>query len=440
MRYLWTSALVALAVLALLAAAVGAVGGLSAALLAYIAGLLLLGVHHLRKLSRLVLWTREPIGTPVPRAAGSWGLVFAELNSRSRVAYDMRERLSSALERFHDASQAMPDGVVYLSDSDTIEWINVKAEHHFGLDRNHDLGAPVTNLIRQPEFVHYLASDHYDEPLIMHSARHAGLTLQVQVIPFGDDQKMVLSRDISQIERLETMRRDFVANVSHELRTPLTVVGGFLETLVDGLDDFERDDTIRFLRLALEQSTRMRRLIDDLLTLSALETGAPAPAEERIDVDALLHGIRDDTELISAGRHTVTLEMHGNGVLLGSAKEIHSAFANLASNAVRYTPAGGKIDLVWRAGDQGAEFSVRDTGIGIDAEHIPRLTERFYRVDRGRSRETGGTGLGLAIVKHILTRHQADLRISSKLGEGSVFSVRLPRARLMALPGQASRS
>lgn len=418
----------------LIAAVVAIFGGVIAGLAVIIVGLLAILAWNIRNLIRLVMWAREPIGTPVPRAAGSWGHVFAELNRRSRVSYDMRERMSSALERFHDASQAMPDGVLYLSDSDTIEWINLKAEQHFGLDHKQDLGAPVTNLVRQPEFVHYLQSGYHEDPLILQSGRRNGLTLQVQIIPFGDDQKMVLSRDISQIERLETMRRDFVANVSHELRTPLTVVGGFLETLIDGLDDFAREDVIRFLRLAQDQSSRMGRLIDDLLTLSALETGAPAPAEERIDPVALMHEIREDTELLSAGRHTVTLSMSGEGALLGSGKEIHSAFANLASNAVRYTPAGGKIELVWRIDDDGAEFSVRDTGIGVAAEHIPRLTERFYRVDRGRSRETGGTGLGLAIVKHILTRHQAELKVCSKPGEGSVFSVRLPRARITKLP------
>ncbi|WP_199915135.1 phosphate regulon sensor histidine kinase PhoR [Parazoarcus communis] len=436
MRYLWTGVLSALCLLALVSAAVALFAGVTWGLTAFIVGVLLLLGWHVHNLIRLVMWSREPIGTPVPRAAGSWGQVFAELNRRSRVSYDMRERLSSALERFHDASQAMPDGVLYLSDSDTIEWINLKAEQHFGLDHTRDIGAPVTNLVRQPEFVHYLQAGKHDEPLIMTSGRRSGLTLQVQIIPFGDDQQMVLSRDISQLERLETMRRDFVANVSHELRTPLTVIGGFLETLVDGLDDYEREDVMRFLRLALDQSSRMGRLIDDLLTLSALETGAPAPAEERIDVAALMQEIHEDTELLSAGRHTVTLQMEGDGVLLGSGKEIHSAFSNLASNAVRYTPEGGKIDLVWRVDAQGAEFSVRDTGIGVDPIHIPRLTERFYRVDRGRSRETGGTGLGLAIVKHILTRHQADLRVSSKQGEGSVFSVRLPPARLMALPAR----
>lgn len=430
----------ALAVLACLSVAVALLAGTVAGLCAFIAGLLLWGALHLRHLNHLVLWTREPVGTPVPRAMGAWGRVFADLAGRTRLAYDMRERLSSALERFQDASQAMPDGVIYLSDSDTIEWLNLRAEQHFGLDRDHDIGAPVVNLLRQPEFVRYLASGNFEEPMVMQCARRQGLTLQIQIIPFGDDQKMVLSRDISQIEKLETMRRDFVANVSHELRTPLTVVGGFLETLVDGLDDFEREDVIRFLNLALDQSNRMRRLIEDLLTLSALETGAPAPSEERIEIGALLKGVYDDTELLSGGRHQVTLDVQGGGYLLGSAKELHSAFSNLASNAVRYTPEGGRIELVWTHDAQGAVFSVRDTGIGIDAADIPRLTERFYRVDRGRSRESGGTGLGLAIVKHILTRHQAMLRVKSTLGQGSVFSAHLPKARFIPLPAQASRS
>ena len=430
----------ALVVLGLLSAVAAIVAGAVGALLVFSAGLLVLLLWNVRNLVRLVMWSREPIGAPVPRAAGSWGQVFAELNRRSKVSYDMRERISSALERFHDASQAMPDGVLYLSESDTIEWINLKAEQHFALDHTQDLGAPVTNLVRQPEFVHYLQSGHHDEPLIMQSGRRSGLTLQVQIIPFGDDQKMVLSRDISQLERLETMRRDFVANVSHELRTPLTVIGGFLETLIDGMDDYAREDVMRFLGLAQDQSSRMGRLIDDLLTLSALETGAPAPAEERIDATTLMHEILEDTELLSDGRHTVTLSMDGDGVILGSGKEIHSAFANLASNAVRYTPAGGQIELVWRTDDGSATFSVSDTGIGIAAEHVPRLTERFYRVDRGRSRETGGTGLGLAIVKHILTRHQAELKVVSTPGKGSVFSVRLPRARLMLPQKPAYRS
>lgn len=424
----------------LLAAIAGVAGGWPWAALVAIAGLLGAGWYHVRNLYHLVQWTREPVGTPLPRAVGTWGKVFADMSRRSRIAYDMRERLAVALERFRDASQAMPDGVMYLAESDTIEWLNLKAEQHFGVDHALDIGAPVTNLVRQPGFVQYLQAGKYDEALVLPSNRRNGLTLQVQVVPFGDGQKMVLSRDISQLERLETMRRDFVANVSHELRTPLTVVGGFLETLIDGLDDFEREDVLRYLRLAHDQSNRMRTLIEDLLTLSALETGAPAPAEERVAVGALVRNIFTEMEALSAGRHTVRLKVEGDGVLLGSYKELHSAFANLGSNAVRYTPDGGHIEMGWRQDDSGGEFWVSDDGIGIDAQDIPRLTERFYRVDRGRSRETGGTGLGLAIVKHILTRHQAELHVTSTLGEGSRFSVRFPRARLVQQKAAALRN
>jgi len=284
--------------------------------------------------------------------------------------------------------------------------------------------------VRQPEFVAYLQAGQYAEPLVMHSLRRRDRTLQVQVIRFAGSRRMVVSRDISQLERLENMRRDFVANVSHEMRTPLTVVGGFLETLIDGLDDFSREDVLHFLKLASEQSTRMQRLIEDLLALSALETGAPAALEGKVDVQELMREVMRETEILSGGRHSVNLVLEGGGALLGSGKELHSAFSNLASNAVRYTPAGGHIELGWRIDGEGGEYWVKDDGIGVDPEHIPRLTERFYRVDRGRSRETGGTGLGLAIVKHILTRHQGELAVSSESGKGSRFAMRFPPARI----------
>jgi len=434
--YVWAGAAAAFAVLALVVLVAAWLGGSSAALIAGGGGSLLLLGYHLRNLQRLADWTREPVGTPLPRALGTWSHVFSDLGRRSRLAYDVRERLTTALDRFHEASQAMPDGVLYLSGSDRIEWLNRKAEQHFGLDSERDQGAPVTMLVREPEFVRFLQSGDYADPLVLRSSRHAGLTLLLQVVPFGEEQKMIVSRDISQLEKLETMRRDFIANVSHELRTPLTVVGGFLETLIDGLDDFERTEVTRFLQLALDQSLRMQTLIEDLLTLSALETGAPAPVEEQVEVAPLMRSIAADTRLLSNGRHDVSVaidEALGCDTLFGSEKELRSAFANLASNAVRYTPAGGRIKLIWRRVSGGGEFAVEDNGIGIDAQHIPRLTERFYRVDRGRSRETGGTGLGLAIVKHILSRHQAELRIESEPGKGSRFSARFPASRLGSL-------
>ncbi|NMG28016.1 phosphate regulon sensor histidine kinase PhoR [Aromatoleum evansii] len=427
---------------ALLALIVGAIGGKVAALAMLFAGLLAMLAWQLFNLQRLVEWMHAPRGVSLPAGVGIWAHIFYDLDRRSRTSADLRERLTGALDRFHEASQAMPDGVLYLSANDRIEWLNRKAEQQFGIDGRRDHGALVTTLVREPEFVRFLQGGDYAEPLVLHSTRRAGLTLLVQVVPFGDKQKMVVSRDVSQLEKLETMRRDFIANVSHELRTPLTVVTGFLETLIDGRDDFAPEDVTHFLQLALDQSLRMQALIEDLLALSALETGAPAAVEERVDVASLVRSIAEDTRLLSNGRHEIEADIDaraGCATLLGSEKELRSAFANLASNAVRYTPAGGRIRLSWSCTDGRGEFAVEDNGIGIAADDIPRLTERFYRVDRGRSRETGGTGLGLAIVKHILSRHQAELRIVSAPGKGSRFSACFPLSRLEpALPALRS--
>ena len=419
----------AIAMLAL-AALAGVYRGSDAALALLAVGLIGAAIMLARNLRTLIAWARQPIGTPVPQGEGLWGNIYADIGNRFQRECEVKERLSAELGRFQQAALAMPDGVIYLADDDVIEWMNPMAEQHFDLDRRKDLRTPLSNLIRQPEFVTYLAGRNYAEPLVMRSLRRRDRTLQVQIIAFAGNRRMVLSRDVSQLERLENMRRDFVANVSHELRTPLTVVGGFLETLIDGMNDFSREEAVHYLTLASEQSNRMQRLIEELLTLSALETGAPAQVDERVDAAALVEEVFRETDLLSAGRHQVRLVLEGGGVLLGSRKELHSAFSNLASNAVRYTPAGGHVEIGWRSGEEGGEYWVRDDGIGIDAVHIPRLTERFYRVDRGRSRETGGTGLGLAIVKHIVTRHQGELVVDSELGSGSRFAMRFPPARV----------
>ena len=423
---------VAAPVLALvgLAALAGSYRGSDAAFALIFVGFIGLSIMLTRNLRTLVAWARQPSGTPAPQGEGLWGQIFAELDGRVQREAEVKERLSAELGRFQQVVMAMPDGVIYLAEDDLIEWMNPMAEQHFDLDRRKDVRTPLVNLVRQPEFVTYLAAGQYGEPLVMHPARRRDRSLQILVIPLAASRRMVLSRDVSQLERLENMRRDFVANVSHELRTPLTVVGGFLETLIDGLDDFAREDIIHFLTLASEQSNRMQRLIEELLTLSALETGAPAQVDAPVDALELVREILQETELLSAGRHQIRLVASGGGALLGSRKELHSAFSNLASNAVRYTPAGGHIEIGWRVDESGAEYWVKDDGIGIDASHIPRLTERFYRVDRSRSRETGGTGLGLAIVKHIVTRHQGELRIESEPGQGSRFAIAFPPARL----------
>ncbi|WP_260851556.1 phosphate regulon sensor histidine kinase PhoR [Denitromonas ohlonensis] len=431
-RYVWTALAGALAVLAIVATLCAILISPLLGSLVALGGVLWMLFQHHAHLARLVRWAHRPIGqAPLPQASGLWDLVYSDLNRNVRQASTERAKLSAELARFRDASQAMPDGVMYLSLTGSIEWINRRAAEDLGLDLARDRGAPITNLVRQPDFVHYLEAGDYSEPFLFHPVRRKGAALLVQVITFGDGRRMVISRDVTQIEKLETMRRDFVANVSHELRTPLTVVSGFIETVLDGLDDVPREDVLRYLGMAHEQAARMQRLIQDLLMLSALETGAPQPVEDVFDVVGLVREVARETEALSAGRHQVTVVASDMCRIQGSAKELHSAFANLASNAIRYSPNGGEIQLRWRLLESGAgEFCVSDNGIGIAPEHIPRLTERFYRVDRGRSRETGGTGLGLAIVKHVLTRHQAELKITSDPGEGSCFCAVLPARRI----------
>ena len=397
---------------------------------------LLYGVHHLRQMSRLLHWLEQPTDTPLPAGSGAWEGVFAMLHRRARRAAEERNQLGQALDRFRHAGQALPEGVVILDADHTIEWLNVRAEGHLGLRLANDVGSPITNLVREPDFIAYIEAGQYTVPLILHPLRTPGRTLELQAVRYGESQKLLLSRDITQLDKLETMRRDFVANVSHELKTPLTVVSGFLETLLDSLPEMEPEDVLHFLGLARQHALRMQRLIDDLLTLSALETGSAAPSEERVAVAELLAEVVDEARALSNGRHRIVLETpvpEDVCSLLGSRSELRSAFGNLVSNAVRYTPADGEIRIAWRRTPEaggGGIFNVSDNGIGIESHHIARLTERFYRVDRGRSSETGGTGLGLAIVKHVLTRHQAVLEISSQLGHGSTFTARFPAQRL----------
>jgi two-component system phosphate regulon sensor histidine kinase PhoR len=253
----------------------------------------------------------------------------------------------------------------------------------------------------------------------------------VRLIEFGEDRKLLNSRDVTAEDRIDTMRRDFVANVSHELKTPVTVLSGFVETLADESFELSSAQRSRFLGMMADQARRMQRLVEDLLTLSALESDASPRDEQPIDMRSFVERLAEEARALSAGRHTLETSVAEDCRLLGNAKELHSALSNLVSNAVRYTPAGGAISLAWRLDGGRGMFSVSDTGIGIEARHIPRLTERFYRVDSGRSRESGGTGLGLAIVKHALTRHQAVLEVTSELGRGSSFSAVFPAARIL---------
>jgi len=390
----------------------------------FAAGLLALLAYHVRHLARLARWVSQPVLGRVPEGSGVWDEVLAGLHRFERAAARREEELTEALARFRRAAQALPDGVVILDAANRIEWCNRTAETQLHIDARRDLGQPIADLIRDPEFIDYLAAGEDASPV---RVQRGDASLVLLMISYGRAQKLLLSRDTTQAERVEDMRRDFVANVSHELRTPLTVLVGFLETVRELPLDAQR---VRdYTGMMREQAARMQHIIEDLLALSTLES-APPPPEERVRVAPLLDRLRVDADALSAGRHQIGFSGAPGKDLLGSEAELFSAFANLVSNAIRYTPAGGKVSIAWQDRDDGASFSVEDSGVGIAPEHIPRLTERFYRVDRSRSRETGGTGLGLAIVKHALLRHQATLEIASQPGKGSRFTVRFPVHRL----------
>lgn len=402
------------------------------AMLMLVVALAFFFLRQLGMVLRLIHWAACPLGTPTPSASGAWGAAFEALHRRARLASAEREHATQELARFRRAAEALPDGVMILDGHRAIEWMNLHAEVCLGLKASIDIGSRITHLLREPEFLEYLDSpDHRGVPLELHTQRNPGRSLQIQAAPFAAGRTLLLVRDVTQLQKLATMRRDFVANVSHELKTPLTVTLGFLETALDALSDTPPKEIAHFLQTAAEQAQRMQQLIDDLLTLSSLETDSPPPLEDPVGVADLLADICREVEALSDGRHIITLENQGPRGLLGSTRELRSAFANLAGNAVRYSPQGGEIKLRWgEDGDGGARFSVSDKGIGIAREHLPRLTERFYRVDRGRSREAGGTGLGLAIVKHVLERHQAVLQIESEPGRGSRFSAVFPAHRV----------
>ena len=386
---------------------------------------------HLRNLAAFDKWLTDPEGQAVPEGYDQWEDAFSQLNKLiKRYRLEQKQHLS-ALQQMEQAAAALPEGVVILDEANRIEWCNPLAERHFGLDSGRDIGQQITYLARQPEFVRYLTMSNFDEPLVLRGRHREELVLSIKLIAYGANKRLLISRDITHLERIETIRRDFVANVSHELRTPLTVVNGFVETLRD-MPNLENDMARRALQLMGEQTSRMENLVDDLLTLSRLENAQNALHEEKVDMPELMRTLLEEGRSLSGGKHRFRTEIDSEESINGNASELRSALGNLLSNAIRYTPPGGEIVLRWHVGADGPVFSVQDSGIGIAPEHLPRLTERFYRVDRSRSRETGGTGLGLAIVKHIVNRHQAVLDVASEEGKGSTFSIRFPDKRIWA--------
>jgi len=400
------------------------------ALLFMLLVLLIVMVLHARQLYRLGRWLQDARIETIPEAGGIWDEVFSQLYKMVKRHNQTKLELATELQHIEQATAALPEGVAILNEANRIEWCNPLAQQHFDLDPEHDFMQDITYLVRQPEFIEYVHGSNFSEPLVMRPARHDDMVLSIKLIPYGVNKRLLISRDITQLERIEAMRRDFVANVSHELRTPLTVVNGFVENLQD-MPDLGRDDARRALQLMAEQTRRMENLVADLLTLSHLENDQSPLLEETVDIGILLDEIYREGQMLSGGLHALHIEVTSDAKLLGNREELRSAFGNLLSNAIRYTPEGGSILLRWAERGGQPAFSVRDSGIGIAAQHIPRLTERFYRVDRSRSRETGGTGLGLAIVKHIAMRHQAKLEILSAEGKGSTFALVFPVKRAL---------
>ena len=373
-----------------------------------------LGAYRLAELGR---WLESGQRPPAATGTGLWAEVQYVVARRRQASFAEKRRVVGLLRSFRDAAAALPDAVVALDGDHRIQWFNRAAQTLLGLKYPQDVGGHVTNLLRAPRIVEWLRNGGIDPLNDIPSPGDEALRLNLRLIRYAGDQSLLIARDVSQLMRLEQVRRDFVANVSHELRTPLTVVHGYLD-LIEPEQMQEYEPILRELR---NQSRRMTQIVEDLLTLSRLEAQNEIPAE-RVGMRPLIEALRREAIALSQGEHTVSVEIRGAHDLRGSSKDLHSAFSNLVSNAVRYTPAGGRITLRWESDAQGARLSVIDTGQGIPAQHLPRLTERFYRVSTSRSRETGGTGLGLSIVKHVLQLHQARLEISSEIGVGSVFS------------------
>ena len=377
---------------------------------------------------RLIEWLRGSQEQQAPRDAGFWGELGYRVERSIRLREQGLEQERLRLEQFLSAIEASPNGVLILDASEQIVWCNSVSADHFGLDPQRDRRQRVTNLVRSPAFVAYLQQQSFAEPVNFPNPRGDG-TLSVLLRPYGEGMKLVLSQDITDRERNEAMRRDFVANVSHEIRTPLTVLAGFIETM--GKLPLTEVERARVLELMTQQAQRMQTLVSDLLTLAQLE-GSPRPAADRwVALAPLLAQVESDALALSAGRHAIAFADAAGVEIAGAQSELLSAIHNLVSNAVRYTPEGGRITVGWqRLADGRGELEVIDTGVGIAREHLPRLTERFYRVDGSRSRDTGGTGLGLSIVKHVVQRHGAELQIDSEPGQGSRFRIVFPAARV----------
>jgi two-component system phosphate regulon sensor histidine kinase PhoR len=384
---------------------------------------------QLYNLHRLVTWLGSSEAFKPQDVGGVWGEIYYRVHQLQRRNRKRKRKLAKVLAQFQASAGAMPDAAVALGVNWEIHWFNDAAIRLLGLRPAQDVGQAILNLLRNPEFHTYLSEGHFDRSLEIPAPGNTGRRLSVRVIPYAGSQRLLLAQDVTERYRLERVRKDFVANASHELRTPLTVISGFLENLRH--EPSCPPQWARPLSLMEQQTLRMQRIVEDLLLLSGLEAGHVSPVVETVDVGAMTEEIRDDAlAAASPDAPEILVAIESDAGLVGNGQHLRSAFSNLVVNAVQHTPAGGRIWVRWRADAEGGVFEVQDTGEGIPAEHLPRLTERFYRVDVARSRRRGGTGLGLAIVKHVLQNHEGRLEIESEVGRGSTFRCIFPPSRL----------
>jgi two-component system phosphate regulon sensor histidine kinase PhoR len=428
----WIQSLATLIAPLIVASVVAAIWGLIPSLIVFAIWVSATVVTERRTLSFFSEWLNDPVPDRLPSTLGTWDKVFRSFFKLQKTQRITEAAQARTLDRFQQGARALPDAVILLDSKNRILWCNPKSEEFFKIALERDRGVQVDYLIRQTNFRQFLSTSS-TASLILEIQHERGQRLvSIQTIPFGQNQRLLLAQDVTDREKLDTTRRDFIANVSHELRTPLTVIQGYLETFED--DPTEDPELLsRGIELMSNQSQRMNRLVEDLLTLSRLET-SDTTKDEFVDIPNMLDDIAAEADALSKAEHRVVTEVDHDLKLMGAEDEIRSALMNLVSNAIRYSPDGGVITLRWNASSGRPIFTCSDQGVGIEQKHIDRLTERFYRVDKSRSRETGGTGLGLAIVKHVLTRHGAQLRVTSEPEEGSQFAIEFPAARMVREP------
>ncbi|MBF7071935.1 phosphate regulon sensor histidine kinase PhoR [Glaciecola sp. MH2013] len=420
----WSKSIIRLSVYVGLIVLLGLyVGNVTLVLL--IASLTLLTFNYLH-LYRLTKWLWESRKMSPPSAPGVWEHVYEGIYHLQRRNRNKRRNLGELVKRFREGSEALPDAVVVVDDEARIVWCNRHARIEMGFKWPDDNGRRIDNLIRHPDFINYFHSGDYQYPIEIPAPTNPNKTFEYRIMAYGEDQLLLIVRDVSRVSQLEEMRKDFVANVSHELRTPLTVINGYLEVLSDN-----DSDQGPFINKAMSemgtQTQRMQALIEDLLILSRIESSSERIYEKTIDMKAMFDLIEMEAAALNKEKkHKITFKIDNKLRIFGVETEMRSACSNLIFNAIHYTPEGGEIKVHWKAKGGGAYFAVIDNGDGIESKHLRRLTERFYRVDKARSRKTGGSGLGLSIVKHVLNHHNSFLNIESKVGKGSEFSFILP--------------